>query len=144
MVQWPARARPRGGRLAMSIRTKVFALAGILLLLFGAVIGVLALLQRNTLDHLGDMATYHRPLTQLLADVDVATFEYELLVERMRRRTDRDEAGLQRAAAEVAAVADRLREDFARVHAVLDGAIDYNAHDPQDLFGLARIQGAMK
>jgi adenylate cyclase len=128
----------------MSIRTKFFALAGILLALFGVVVGVLALLQADTADNLEDIVVFHQPLSRLLSDVDLVTFEYELLVERLRRQPDRPAAELKQAAANIEDIAARLRRDFDGIHNDLEGAVAHNTDDPQDLLGLARIQGAMK
>ena len=58
----------------MSIRAKFFALAGILLLLFGAVVGLLTLLQDATAHKLADIVYYYQPLRRALADLDVDTF----------------------------------------------------------------------
>jgi adenylate cyclase len=128
----------------MSIRTKFFALAGVLLALFGAVVGVLAWLQRDSADNLADIIEYHIPLTRLLADVDVATFEYELEVERLRRRTDWTPEERAAQLRRIDEVAQRIRTDFERVRNGVEAAIGHNTDDPRDLVGLARIQGAMK
>ena len=62
----------------MSIRAKFFALAGILLLLFGAVVGLLTLLQDTTAHKLADIVYHYQPLRRALADLDVDTFEYRV------------------------------------------------------------------
>ena len=59
----------------MNIRTKFFALAGILLLLFGAVVGLLTLLQDTTAHKLADIVYHYQPLRRTLADLDVDTFD---------------------------------------------------------------------
>ena len=71
----------------MSIRGKFFALAGILLLLFGAVVGLLTLLQDSTAHKLADIV-YHQ------ADLDVDTFEYELRMDRLLLRPEISKADL--------------------------------------------------
>src|SRR5919198_1030367 len=99
----------------MSIRTKFFALAGVLLALFGLVVGVLALLQHDTADNLVDIVEHNLPLTRLLANVDVDTFEYELQVERLRRRSDWSPDELTAQRQRIAAVAERMQRDFAAI-----------------------------
>jgi adenylate cyclase len=127
----------------MSIRTKFFALAGVLLALFGLVVGILALLQHDTADNLADIVEHHLPLTRLLANVDIDTFEYELQVERLRRRADWSPDELTAQLQRIDAVAERIRHDFATIRRSVETAIEHNLNDPQDLLGLARMQGAM-
>ncbi len=127
----------------MSIRAKFFALAGILLVLFGAVVGVLSILQRDTAHKLQDIVEHHQPLRRLLADLDVDTDEYELRVERLRRQPNRPADELASAAADIERVGTRIRENFARLRSELDAAVVYNHDAPDDLQGLARVQGAL-
>src|SRR6516165_2681610 len=88
---WACRGRRTGSSHAhdaMSIRAKFFALAGILLLLFGAVVGLLTLLQDATAHKLEDIVYHHQPLRRALADLDVDTFEYELRIDRLLLRPE--------------------------------------------------------
>ena len=98
----------RGWR--MSIRTKFFALAGVLLALFGFVVGALSLLQRQTADNLADIVRHHLPITGLLAEIDVQTYEYELQLERMLRHQNRPQAELVKASEQFDALGRRIRE----------------------------------
>ncbi len=127
----------------MGIRAKFFALAGILLVLFGAVIGILAILQADTARRLEDIVQNYQPLRGLLADLDVDTDEYELRVERLRRQPDRPADELKAAAAAIAQVASRIRENFAKLQSALDAAVARNHDSPDDLQELARTQGAL-
>ena len=47
----------------MTIRKKIFLLAGTLLVLFGAVIGILALTQKLDRDQLANISQYEQPLS---------------------------------------------------------------------------------
>ena len=62
----------------MTIRRKIFLLAGILLALFGMVVGALAVFQRFDSDQINNIARYQLPLSRLLAEFDVDTDRYEL------------------------------------------------------------------
>jgi adenylate cyclase len=79
----------------MNIRTKFFALAGILLLLFGAVVGLLTVLQDATAHKLANIVYHHQPLRRTLADLDVDTFEYELRISRLLLHSEISKAELQ-------------------------------------------------
>ena len=62
----------------MTIRKKIFFLAGILLALFGIVVGVLATIQKLDGDQIGNIVGYQLPLSRLVAEIDVDTDRYEL------------------------------------------------------------------
>ena len=69
----------------MTIRKKIFLLAGILLALFGVVVGVLAVIQKLDSDQIGNIVEYELPLTRLVAQIDVDTDRYELGILRALR-----------------------------------------------------------
>src|SRR5260221_9984894 len=127
----------------MSIRGKFFALAGILLMLFGIVVGVLAISQASVAHQLENIVAHYQPLRRLLADLDVDTDEYELRIERLRRRPDQSDAELQSAAAEIERVGARIRENFRVLRMVLDRAVAHNQNDPGELHELSEVQGAL-
>ena len=52
----------------MSIRKKIFLLAGILLALFGAVVGVLATMQRLDGQQINNIVNYELPLSRLVSE----------------------------------------------------------------------------
>jgi adenylate cyclase len=62
----------------MTIRKKIFILAGILLALFGLVVGALAFVQKLNNDQIGNIVAYELPLSRLVAEFDVYTDRYEL------------------------------------------------------------------
>src|SRR4249919_2138900 len=69
----------------MSIRKKIFLLAGILLALFGAVVGVLATMQRLDGQQINNIVNYELPLSRLVSEFDVGTDRYELNIMRLLR-----------------------------------------------------------
>jgi adenylate cyclase len=127
----------------MSIRTKFFALAGIILAMFGIVVGVLSILQASTAHKLEDIVEHHQKLRRLLADLDVATDEYELRAERLRRQPGRPATELRAAADAIERVGAAIVQDFDRLRAALDEAVAFNRDDPDDLRVLSRVQGAL-
>jgi adenylate cyclase len=62
----------------MTIRKKIFILAGILLALFGLVVGALAFVQKINNDQIDNIVAYELPLSRLVAEFDVYTDRYEL------------------------------------------------------------------
>ena len=66
----------------MTIRKKIFLLAGILLALFGVVVGVLAMVQKMNSDQIGNIVSYELPLTRAVAEFDVYTDRYEIVILR--------------------------------------------------------------
>ena len=69
----------------MTIRKKIFLLAGVLLALFGVVVGVLAIIQKLDSDQIGNIVRYELPLSQMVAEFDVDTDRYELNILRALR-----------------------------------------------------------
>jgi adenylate cyclase len=51
----------------MTIRKKIFLLAGILLALFGVVVGALATIHMRDSDQIGNIVRYELPLSRLIA-----------------------------------------------------------------------------
>jgi adenylate cyclase len=127
----------------MSIRTKFFALAGILLLLFGVVVGLLTLLQDATAHKLADIVYHHQPLRRTLADLDVDTFEYELRINRLLLRSEISKAELQADAANIEQVGARIRKNFDTLRPGLEAAVAHNHDNPDALYVLSTMQGAL-
>jgi adenylate cyclase len=127
----------------MSIRTKFFALAGILLLLFGAVVGLLTLLQDATAHKLAGIVYYHQPLRRTLADLDVDTFEYDLRINRLLLRSEVSRPEWQAEAVNIEQVGARIRKNFDALRPGLEAAVAHNHDNPNDLYVLSTMQGAL-
>jgi adenylate cyclase len=127
----------------MNIRTKFFALAGILLLLFGAVVGLLTLLQDTTAHKLADIVYHYQPLRRTLADLDVDTFEYELRIYRLLLRPEVSRVELQTETANIEQVGARIRKNFDALRPGLEAAVAHNHDNPNDLYVLSTMQGAL-
>jgi adenylate cyclase len=128
----------------MTIRKKFFLLAGILLGLFGAVVGILAFAQKLDRDQLGNISEYELPLLHLVADFDVYTDRYELEVLRALQSEKNDPMQRQGAISAAKKLADDLHKTVADGGAVLRRATRDPAYDIEDRVELARIAGVLR
>ena len=128
----------------MTIRKKIFLLAGILLALFGVVVGLLAVIQKMNGDQLGNIVTYELPLSRLIAEFDVDTDRYELNILRVLRLDPASPEELQAAVAARQATTNELRMDVAATSALLAQAIQDSSYQTTDRVDLARIEGSFK
>jgi adenylate cyclase len=128
----------------MTIRQKIFLLAGILLALFGVVVGVLAIIQKLDSDQIGNIVGYELPLSRLVAEFDVNTDRYELNVLRVLLLDPASPEQLQAVASAKQALADELRSDVAASGTLLEKAVKDPHYDPADRVDLARIEGSFK
>ena len=111
----------------MSIRKKIFLLAGILLALFGAVVGVLATMQKLDGQQINNIVNYELPLSRLVSEFDVGTDRYELNIMRVLRLDTASPEDLKAAIATKQALTDELRKQVDEAQSLLQRAIQ----DPQ-------------
>jgi adenylate cyclase len=128
----------------MTIRKKIFLLAGILLALFGVVVGVLAVIQKLDSDQINNIAEYELPLTRLIAEIDVDTDRYELGILRALRLDPLNPSDLAAAISAKQEVTDELRADVDAVTALLAKAIQDTNYHTAERVELARIEGSFK
>ena len=128
----------------MTIRKKIFLLAGILLALFGVVVGVLAVIQKLDSDQIGNIVEYELPLTRLVAEIDVDTDRYELGILRALRLDPLNPPELAAAISTKQAMTEELRTDVGRVTALLAKAIQDPSYQTTERVELARIEGSFK
>jgi adenylate cyclase len=128
----------------MTIRKKIFLLAGILLALFGAVVGVLAVVQKLDSDQISNIAEYELPLARLVAELDVDTDRYELGILRALRLDPLNPAELAAAIAAKKQVGDELRADADAATALIAKAIQDTGYRAAERVELARIEGSFK
>src|SRR5262245_21589254 len=107
----------------MSIRKKFFLLAGILLALFGVVVGTLAMMQKFDGEQINNIVRYEEPLSRLISEFDVGTDRYELNIMRVLRLETVDPQGLQTAIASKQSLTGELRKDAETISALLQQAI---------------------
>jgi adenylate cyclase len=128
----------------MTIRKKIFLLAGILLALFGVVVGVLAIVQKLDSDQISNISEYELPLTRLVAELDVDTDRYELDILRALRLDPLNPPELAAAIAAKKEVSDELRADADKATALLAKAIQDPGYRAAERVELARIEGSFK
>jgi adenylate cyclase len=128
----------------MTIRKKIFLLAGILLLLFGAVVGILAVVQKLDSDQINNIAEYELPLTRLVAELDVDTDRYELGILRALRLDPLNAPELALVVAAKKQVGEELRADANTATALISKAVQSPAYRAAERVELARIEGAFK
>jgi adenylate cyclase len=128
----------------MTIRKKIFLLAGILLALFGAVVGVLAVVQKLDSDQISNIAEYELPLARLVAELDVDTDRYELGILRALRLDPLNPPELAAAIAAKKQVGDELRADADAATVLIAKAIQDTGYRAAERVELARIEGSFK
>ena len=128
----------------MTIRKKIFILAGILLALFGLVVGALAFVQKLNNDQISNIVAYELPLTRLVSEFDVDTDKYELVILRALHEESPNSLSLKTATLTVQAIAEELQADAATANSLMDKAIQDPHYQIADRVDLARISGALK
>src|SRR5262245_38942436 len=128
---------------SMTVRAKILAISGVLLLLFAAVLVGSVIMQKQASAERAAIIDIYLPLVSIIADLDVATDEYELLIQRLLRRpetapvaTDEERRALERAKG-------RIQEDFSRSREILDRALSDPRTDSDDRLVLARAQRSL-
>ena len=128
----------------MTIRRKIFLLAGVLLMLFGAVVGTLAFTQKLDHDQLANISEYELPLSKLVAEFDVDTDRYELHILRVLRSENLTAAEQEAETASARRLADEMRNTVATSDALLSKATQDPSYNADDRIALARIGGVLK
>jgi adenylate cyclase len=127
----------------MKIRFKILAIAYILLLLFGVAVGTSAIMQERIRGELGGIVDYHAPITALVADFDVGTYEFELELRRLARETAPDDAELKTLAGHIDMLANRMTVGLERADQLLTEAVNDPRNNLGDRLILSRVQGAL-
>src|SRR5215469_111366 len=106
----------------MTIRKKIFLLAGILLALLGIVVGVLAVIQKLDTDQIRNIVSYELPLSRIVAQFDVDTDRYELNILRVLRLNPASAEQVAAAASAKQALTEEMRSDVATAGTLLKQA----------------------
>lgn len=77
-----------GSSASMTVRGKILAISGVLLLLFAAVLIGSVVMQTQSSAKRATIIDIYLPLVDIIADLDVATYEYELILQHLLRRSE--------------------------------------------------------
>lgn len=128
----------------MTIRRKIFLLAGILLALFGAVVGILAYVQKLDADQLSNISEYELPLAHIVAEFDLYTDRYELEVLRALRSNHEDTRNNQTALAAARSTGQHLQETVKTGAAIFFKATRDSEYATEERVELTRMAATLK
>jgi HAMP domain-containing protein len=127
----------------MTVRIKILALSVVLLLLFGGVLMGSVAMQRRTSHQVAAIIEFHLPLAAAIADLDVATDEYELIAQRLLATPDITQAAVEAGRRALDVDKTRIAGDFHRADSLLDRALADPRTDAADRLVLARVQRSL-
>jgi adenylate cyclase len=107
----------------LTIRFKILALAFVILIIFGVVVGISTWLQHQFMNQIIAVTHYHTPLRTLIADFDVRTDEYELITLRLLRQSVVTQDELENTRKRAQQDAKRIVEDLRQFDALVDQAL---------------------
>ena len=107
----------------MTVRLKILSIAIALLIVFGIVIAVSALLQRQVNEEVADIGRYHRPLATAMANFDVVSYEYELVLLRLLQRPDLKPSDIESTGSREQQIAQEIEADLVTAESVITKAI---------------------
>lgn len=125
----------------MRVRGKILAISGILLLLFAAVLVGSVVMQKRSSAKRTTIMDVHLPLASAIADLDVATDEYELRIHRLLRLSERVPSDEDRRALDQ--VKGRIQEDFSSTREIVDRALADPRIEDDERLVLARVQRSL-
>jgi class 3 adenylate cyclase len=126
----------------MTIRFKILALAYVILIIFGVVVGISTWLQHQFTNQIAAITRYHTPLRTLIADFDVRTDEYELIILRLLRLTDVTHDELENVRMQAQHDADQIGDDLRQYDALVDEALADPTVPRQSASIFSQLKGA--
>ncbi len=127
----------------MTVRTKILAISGVLLLLFAAVLVGSVIMQKRSSARRATIIDIYLPLAGAIADLDVATYEYELVIQRLLRRPEPAPVTIERSRRTLDQAKRRIHEDFSRSTETVERAIADPRTEDDDRLVLARAQRSL-
>src|SRR5215472_16297338 len=107
----------------MTIRFKILALAFVSLVIFGVVVGISTWFQHRFMNQIVAITRYHIPLRTLIADFDVRTDRYEMIILRLLRQPAVSQNDLETTRSQAQQEAKRIADDLAQFDALVDKAL---------------------
>ena len=125
----------------MTVRLKILSIAIALLIVFGIVIAVSALLQRQVNEEVADIGRYHRPLATAMANFDVVSYEYELVLLRLLQRPDLKPSDIESTGSREQQITQEIEADLVTAESVITKAIVDDDVPVQSRLVFARLEG---
>src|SRR5580692_5896572 len=107
----------------MTIRFKILALAFVILIIFGVVVGISTWLQHQFMNQIVAITRYHIPLRTLIADFDVRTDRYEMIILRLLRQPAIIQNEFEATKSQAQQEAKRIADDLTHFDALVDKAL---------------------
>ena len=107
----------------MTIRFKILALAFAILVVFGMVVGISTWLQHQFMNQIVAITRYHIPLRTIIADFDVRTDRYEMIILRLLRQPTVIQNELEATRSQAQQEAKRIADDLFQFDALVDKAL---------------------
>ena len=127
----------------MTVRIKILALSIGLLLIFAVVLMGSVAMQRRTSHQVAAIIDFHLPLAAVIADLDVATDEYELVAMRILAAPDVTAEAVEVTRRGLATNKERIATDFQRADVLIRQALTDPRTDPADRLVLASVQRSL-
>jgi len=126
----------------MTVRVKILAISAVLLLLFAIVLIGSMVMQMRSGNKVAAIIEFHLPLAAVISDLDVATDEYELIVDRVLRRPEPG-ASVEADLRSLDRVKTRIASNFERADALIERALADPRIDASDRVVFARVQRSL-
>ena len=127
-----------------TIRSKIMAVVVGLLCLFAITTCLSVYLNEEVVHEMRAITEYHMPLGAHVANIDVLTYELELVVRRAAIRTLPDPKQTTALRARYSKIVDLILSDFKVANTSLDAGIGDPANDPESRIAMAEQRGALK
>ena len=128
----------------MTVRVKILAISAVLLLLFAIVLVSSVIMQEHSSRKVAAIIDYHLPLAAIIADLDVATDQYELVVERLLRQEDRGSGAADEQRRQLEKTRQRIAADFVGAAALLSRALTDPRTDGNDRVVFGKVQRSLE
>ena len=128
----------------MTVRVKILAISAVLLLLFAIVLVSSVIMQEHSSRKVAAIIDYHLPLAAIIADLDVATDQYELVVERLLRQEDRGSGAADEQRRQLEKTRQRIAADFDGAAALLGRALTDPRKDGNDRVVFGKVQRSLE
>src|SRR4029079_4330912 len=103
-----------------------------------------AVIQKVNSDQIGNIVGYELPLSRIVAQFDVDSDRYELVILRVLVLDSASPAQIAAAVAVKQALAEEMRSDVERAGKLLEQAIRDRGYNAAERVDLARVEGSFK